>query len=214
MATPASANIAIIIGSQRQPRAGPQIATFVHDVIAQHHQQASPTVKIETVDIAALGLPLYDEPGIPQQITDPAGYAHEHTRAWSRLVSSFDGFVFVTPQYNWGVPAGLKNAIDYLFNEWTGKAAMVVSYGGHGGGKADDALRAVLGGGLKMRVAEGRVNLTFWGRDVVRSAFAGEDLGLAAGKVNGPWSDAKGDIVGAWEELLGSINQKSTQAVA
>ena len=54
--------------------------------------------------------------------------------------------IFVTPQYNWGYPAPLKNALDHLYKEWAGKPAMIVSYGGHGGGRCAQQLRQVLDG--------------------------------------------------------------------
>jgi len=65
-------------------------------------------------------------------------------------VRPHDAFIFVTPQYNWSVPASLKNALDFLFHEWRGKPAGIVSYGGHGGGKAAAHLREILQG-LRMR---------------------------------------------------------------
>ncbi len=154
--------------------------------------------------MAALQLPLFDEPGIPSQIRD-GGYAHEHTRQWSQRVAALDGFVFVSPQYNWGIPAGLKNAIDYLFHEWRGKPAMVVSYGGHGGDKCAAALKTVLGGGIDMRIVETPVCLSFPGREFLVRAATGKDLGLAAAPEQGleqPWSDRKADIVAAWDSLV------------
>ena len=101
---------------------------------------------VEIVDLKDWRLPMDDEPGVP------AGhdYLFEHTRAWSRKISSGDAFVFVTPQYNWGYPAPLKNALDHLYREWSGKPAMIVTYGGHGGAKCADQLRQVLEG-LKMK---------------------------------------------------------------
>ncbi|MEI9929658.1 MAG: NADPH-dependent FMN reductase [Rhizomicrobium sp.] len=72
------------------------------------------------------------------------GYSHPHTHAWSIKIASAAAFVFVTPQYNWGYPAALKNALDHLYKEWSGKPAMIVSYGGHGGGRAAAQLRQVL----------------------------------------------------------------------
>ena len=63
-------------------------------------------------------------------------YEHEHTRAWSRTVSSFDGFIFVFPQYNWGYPAALKNALDFLFLEWRDKPVSFLTYGTRGGNMA------------------------------------------------------------------------------
>jgi NAD(P)H-dependent FMN reductase len=65
----------------------------------------------EIVDLQGWHLPFGDEPGIPAQ----GVYGHDHTRAWSAKVAAADGFIFVTPQYNWGYPAPLKNARDHLY---------------------------------------------------------------------------------------------------
>ena len=59
-------------------------------------------------------------------------YSKEHTKKWSRTIDSFDGFVFVTPEYNYGTPGALKNALDYLYREWNHKSAGFVGYGGSG----------------------------------------------------------------------------------
>ncbi len=100
----------------------------------------------EIVDLKDWPLPMDDEPGVPAA----HGYAFAHTQAWSRKVAGADGFVFVSPQYNWGYPAALKNALDHLYKEWSGKPAMIVTYGGHGGDKCARQLRQVLKG-LHMR---------------------------------------------------------------
>jgi len=100
------------------------------------------TALFEVVDLKDWPLPMDDEPEVPAR----GDYLFEHTRAWSRKVSKGDAFVFVTPQYNWGYPAPLKNALDHLYKEWSGKPAMIVTYGGHGGGKCADHLRQVLDG--------------------------------------------------------------------
>jgi len=109
--------------------------------------RASTSLKYELVDLADWPLPMDDEPGIPAL----GVYAQEHTRAWSRKIASADAVMFVTPQYNWGYPAPLKNAIDHLDKEWNGKPVIIVSYGGHGGDKCAAQLRQVAEG-LKMRL--------------------------------------------------------------
>lgn len=133
--------ILVIVGSTRARRICPQIATWVAEV----GNEAIPGT-FEVVDLKDWPLPADDEPEIPAA---GLGYASEHTRAWSRKVSEGDAFVFVTPQYNWGYPAPLKNALDHLYREWAGKPAVIVTYGGHGGGKCAAQLRQVLDG-LKM----------------------------------------------------------------
>ena len=87
-----------------------------------------------------------DEPSIPAK----GGYVHKHTHAWSAKVTEADGVIIISPQYNWGYPAALKNALDHLYKEWSGKPLVIVTYGGHGGGKCAEQLRQVAGG-LKMR---------------------------------------------------------------
>ena len=96
--------------------------------------------ELQMIDLDEVGLPLLDEP-LPAAIGD---YAHDHTRDWSSLIGTFDGFVFVTPEYNHSMPAALKNAIDFLFTEWNDKAAGFVSYGIHGGVRAVEHLRLTL----------------------------------------------------------------------
>ncbi|WP_431877993.1 NADPH-dependent FMN reductase [Amycolatopsis sacchari] len=130
--------IAVVIGSTRPGRRGDQVARWVHERAQKH--AAAGAVTYELVDLAEVGLPLLDEP-VPAAIGD---YRHEHTRRWSELVASFDGFVFVTPEYNHAMPAALKNAIDYLFTEWNDKAAAFVSYGFTGGVRAAEQLRLTL----------------------------------------------------------------------
>ncbi len=96
----------------------------------------------EPVDLRLLGLSEDGEPGIPAK--DP--YVNDATGRWSERVAAARAIIFVTPQYNWGYPAPLKNAIDHLYREWAGKPALIVSYGSHGGDKCARQLREVLGG--------------------------------------------------------------------
>ncbi len=77
-------------------------------------------------------------------------YSKDHTKVWAKKIGEFDGYVFVTPEYNHSPPASLKNAIDYLNVEWNNKAAAFVSYGSEGGARAVEHLRQVFG---ELRVA-------------------------------------------------------------
>jgi NAD(P)H-dependent FMN reductase len=126
--------VLVIMGSVRAGRACPTIAGWVVDIA-----RASSAMSYELVDLRDWALPMDDEPGIPAR----GVYANGHTRAWSEKIAHADAFVFVTPQYNWGYPAVLKNALDHLYKEWHGKPAIIVTYGGHGGTKCAAQLRQI-----------------------------------------------------------------------
>ena len=83
--------------------------------------------------------------------------SNAHTKAWSAAVASFDGFVFVTPEYNHSTSGALKNARDYLYNEWVNKAAGFVSYGSMGGVRAVEHLRGIM---AELQIADVRAQVT------------------------------------------------------
>ncbi len=127
--------LAIILGSTRPGRVGEAVARWVYE-----HTQPRSDAAFELVDIASFNLPLLDEPIPPSQ----GKYSQEHTKRWAAKVASFDGYVFVTPEYNHGIPGALKNAIDFLYAEWNNKAAGFVGYGSAGGVRAVEHLRLVM----------------------------------------------------------------------
>jgi NAD(P)H-dependent FMN reductase len=145
--------IAIITGSTRPGRRGDVVAEWIRDVAEGHLAAAGDGATARIVDVADFGLPLLDEP-VPAIFGD---YRHPHTVRWAETISSFDGFVFVTPEYNHSIPAALKNAIDYLYAEWNDKPAGFVSYGVDGGIRAVEHLRSILAevrvAGLRPQVA-------------------------------------------------------------
>src|SRR4030088_3544452 len=128
--------IAIIIASTRPGRNGEAVAQWVHQ-IAQKRSDA----EFELVDIKDFNLPLLDEP-VPAAM---GNYSKPHTKAWGAQIDSFDGYVFVTPEYNHGMNGALKNAIDFLYREWNNKAAGFVGYGSTGGSRAVEHLRLIMG---------------------------------------------------------------------
>jgi NAD(P)H-dependent FMN reductase len=131
-------NIKIIAGSTRPGRFNIQVANWVNEQ-AQRHKDVS---NVELLDLAEINLPFLDEPIPPSQ----GKYQNEHTKKWSSVIDSSDGFVFVTPEYNHSVSAALKNAIDYLFAEWNHKPVTFVSYGSlAGGARATEHLRGIAG---------------------------------------------------------------------
>jgi NAD(P)H-dependent FMN reductase len=139
--------VAIIIGSTRPGRKSEVVARWVHE-LAQKRTDA----EFELVDIKDFNLPLLDEPKPPAM----GQYTHPHTKAWAAKIDTFDAFVFVTPEYNHGPSGALKNAIDYLYREWTNKAAGFVSYGSAGGARAAETLRLVMG---ELQVADVRAQV-------------------------------------------------------
>ncbi len=139
----------MIIGSTRPTRICAGIAAWTQRVLDEES-----SLDYRLIDLAEINLPLLDE---PLKAAD-RDYKHAHTKSWSDLVSSFAGFVFVLPQYNWGYPAPLKNALDYLYYEWHDKPATTVTYGTRGGNKAADQMNQLFGG-LHMHPLPDRVEL-------------------------------------------------------
>jgi NAD(P)H-dependent FMN reductase len=127
--------VAIILGSTRPGRNGEAVAKWAYE-IARKRSDA----EFELVDLKDFNLPLLDEPG-PLVM---GRYAHQHTRTWSEKIASFDAYVFVTPEYNHGIAGALKNAIDFLKQEWANKAAGFISYGSMAGARAVEHLRSVM----------------------------------------------------------------------
>jgi len=203
MSSSATHKVGVIVGSQRSVRAGRQITEFVVETI----KNVDPAVNVSIIDLRDWNLPMYDEPQLSTLITSPEQYAHAHTQKWSAEISSYDAFVFVTPQYNWGYPASIKNAIDHLFNEWKGKPGLVVSYGGRGGGKAAAQLKEVLQG-LRMRPVEQTVGLAFPSKEFVLRATAGEDLDLGSDEIKAHWSKESEELVKAFQELIALLKHE------
>ncbi len=131
----------VILSSTRPGRVGATVAHWFHG-LAVEHGKFDP----ELVDLAEFNLPVYDEPRHPvlQQ------YEHEHTKRWSASVAAADAFVFVTPEYNYGPPPSLVNALNYVYKEWNYKPVGFVSYGGVSGGMRATVMEKMTVTTLKM----------------------------------------------------------------
>lgn len=142
--------IGIIIGSTRPGRVGDQVAKWV----AEHANRLG-DAEYTVVDLAEVNLPLLDE-AVP---ASAGRYEHDHTRAWAEQIDQFDGFVFVTSEYNHAPSPSLLNAISFIYREWNDKAAAIVSYGALSSGvRAADKLRSTLG---ELQIADIRTQLAF-----------------------------------------------------
>ena len=126
---PMSLKLNVVVCSTRPGRVGPSIGQWFEGFARAHGG-----FEVELADLAQVALPVFDEPHHPRL----RKYEHAHTKAWSASVESADAFVFVTPEYNYGPPPSLLNAMNYLVHEWRDKVAGFVSYAGVSGG-----LRAV-----------------------------------------------------------------------
>lgn len=176
--------VLIILGSARKVRNTPVIGKIVHELVALAH----PQVHFEVVDLKQWNLPYDAEEAIPMT----GNYTSDEILKWSAKVASADAFVVVCPQYNWGYPAVLKNAIDSIYNEFVGKPVSIVTFGGHGGGKCNEQLQQVLGGGLKMKVTETSPQITIDKKFIVDHEV---DEAALATKVKADILQAAGELV-------------------
>lgn len=144
--------IAVICGSTRPARVGAQVADWV-----MRQTEGREDATYELVDLRSYELELLNEPTIPgaakRQYENPA------TRRWSGTIDAFDGYVFVTPEYNHGVPAALKNAFDVLYPEWGYKSLALVSYGSDGGVRAVEQWRTIAAN-AQMHVVRGQLSMS------------------------------------------------------
>ena len=142
--------IAVIIGSTRPGRIGENITNWVISKLPSND------TTYEVIDLGVVNLPIFNEPMPPMM----GQYQFAHTKDWSAKISGYDGVVVVSPEYNAGYPAVLKNAIDYLCNEWKDKPVTIVTYGYTGGASANNQLREVFTR-LNSRVTETLPTLHF-----------------------------------------------------
>jgi NAD(P)H-dependent FMN reductase len=182
--------IGIILGSTRPNRNGEQVAKWVYDIASRRSD-----AEFELVDLRDYPLPHLDEPLPPSM----GQYQNEHTRQWADKIASFDGFVFVTPEYNHSTSGVLKNAIDYLYAEWNNKAAGFVSYGAVGGARAAEHLR-LIAGELQMADVRQQVALSLLTEFENFAVFKPGDYSRAA-------LDTLLDQVIAWSAALAPVRQ-------
>lgn len=161
-------NLKIIQVSTREGRKGEAISQWFTELAKKH-----PAFEVELIDLAEVSLPMFDEPNHPRF----ANYTKQHTKDWSAMISPADAFVIVTAEYNFSFPASIKNALDYLYNEWNYKAVGFVSYGGVAAGtRAVQMLKQVVTA-LKMMPVVESVNIPFFTKYLDESGRFNADEG-------------------------------------
>jgi NAD(P)H-dependent FMN reductase len=127
--------ISVIIGSTRQGRFSEKPAQWILQQLRKRD-----TIEARLLDLRDFPMPFFDQP-TPPAMPDRQPYEHEVVKKWTAQIGASDGLVFVTPEYNYGPSAVLKNAIDWVYPEWNRKAAAFVSYGSAMGARAVQQLR-------------------------------------------------------------------------
>ena len=127
--------ISVIVGSIRQARFSEKPAQWV-----LQHLKDRTGVDTRLLDLRDFPMPFFDQP-VPPAMPGRAPYENEVVKRWTAEIARSDGFVFVTPEYNYGPPAVLKNALDWVYPEWNRKAAAFVSYGSVAGARSVQQLR-------------------------------------------------------------------------
>lgn len=156
--------IAIIISTTRATRFGDRPAKWIHDIAA-----ARGDMDVEIVDLRNYPMPFFDEPASNAYV--PA--KNEVALRWQAKVAAFDGYIFVTAEYNHGISGALKNALDYAYPEWARKPAACLGYGSVGGARAVEQLRTNL---IELQVAPTRNGVHIQGGDFYDALLNGRDL--------------------------------------
>lgn len=156
--------IAIVISTTRATRFGHKPAEWVKSIATERSDMA-----VEILDLRDYPMPFFDEVASNAWVAT----SNEVARRWQKKVAEFDGFVFVTAEYNHGIPAVLKNALDYAYPEWNKKAAALVGYGAVGGSRAVEQLRLIA---AELQLATIRTGVYIQGADFMAALKEGKEL--------------------------------------
>lgn len=184
----------VIIASTRDGRKGPVVADWFIPQAERHGRFA-----IERVDLAEVALPMFDEPRHPRL----RKYEHEHTKAWSRTVERADAFVFVTPEYDYGAPAPLVNALQFLVHEWAYKPLGFVSYGGVSAGTRGVQMTKQIATTLKLVPMFEAVSIPFFAEKIDPATGA-----LAPGETQEKAAVVMLDEMLRWEQALRTLRRE------
>jgi NAD(P)H-dependent FMN reductase len=156
--------VAIVLGTTRDGRFGDKPARWIYEVASSR-----PDTVAEIIDLRDFPMPFFDEPASSAWVPS----RNEVARRWQKKVAEFDAFVFVTAEYNHGVPAVLKNALDYAYTEWNRKAVAFVGYGGNGAARSVEHLRGIC---VELQMASIHTGVHIQGGDFMAVAKQGKDI--------------------------------------
>jgi len=168
--------ISVIMGSTREGRFSEKPARWI-----LQHLKKRDGVDARLLDLRDFPMPFFDQP-VPPSTSGKPPYADESVKRWTAAIAESDGFVFVTPEYNYGAPAVLKNAIDWVYPEWNRKAAGFVSYGSAMGARSVQQLRETA---IELQLAPVRSSVhipvsTLWAH------YKGGDVDAGLAELEGP----------------------------
>ncbi|HKJ30469.1 MAG TPA: NADPH-dependent FMN reductase [Balneolales bacterium] len=186
------AELRIITSTTRPGRKSPVIASW----IAEKARGYVP-FNVEILDLAKIDLPMMNEPNHPRL----RKYQHVHTQKWSQMVDTSDAFIFIIAEYNHGFTAPLKNAIDYLSQEWAYKPVGLVSYGGVAGGTRSVHMLKEILTALKMVPLSEGVSIPFI------QNFINEDDEFVANEIIDQSADVMLTELLRWTDTLQSMRE-------
>jgi NAD(P)H-dependent FMN reductase len=160
----ANPKIAVIIGTTRATRFGEKPAKWIYEISA-----ARADLSVEVIDLRDYPMPFFDEPATNAWVASK----NEIAQRWQKKVAEFDGYIFVTAEYNRGVPAVLKNALDYAYPEWNRKPAAYVGYGSVGAARSIEQLRLIC---VELQMAPMRNGVHIQGGDFMDVWQKGKDI--------------------------------------
>jgi NAD(P)H-dependent FMN reductase len=192
--------IAIVISTTREARFGHKPAQWVQELAAQRND-----IETEIVDLRDYPMPFFDE--VASNAWAPS--QNPVAQRWQKKVAEFDGFIFVTAEYNHAMPAVLKNALDYAYPEWVKKVAGFVGYGGVGGARAVEQLRLVA---AELQMATIRTGVYIQGADFMAVWKDGKDLRTIPYLQTGV-KDLLGELVW-WTRALKDARERDVRAAA
>ncbi|MBP9669233.1 MAG: NAD(P)H-dependent oxidoreductase [Candidatus Pacebacteria bacterium] len=154
-------NIKVIIGSTREGRFGDKAAAWVTEHLAKQEG-----IVAETLDLRDYDMPLFNEPVSPAFKSAP--FAHEAVARFTKKIAEADGYIIVTPEYNHSTSGALKNAMDWVYQEWNDKPVAFVAYGSVGGARAVEHLRLIA---IELQMAPIREAVHLLGNDYFATVF-------------------------------------------